>query len=303
MGKSRKEGPGSGKGKKPSSAANWTFYAVAAVIVGIFAWSSIKPIKTHKAKAKAVQDDSDYETDDRIDAIREALFSEDGRYNFARDGSGARKNGSRFSEAEYWENRYTKSKAEHYDWYGTWNSESKIRIKPHVVPWMPDKVESVLNVGCGNSRLAEELMKDGYTDVMSVDIAQAAIDKMTEKFKGTPLRFMQMDATKMTFEDETFDVVFDKGTLDAMYTGASDLVKLAVAQIFRVLRPGGLFVSLTFGHPNSRKDLNYTTGVQLKEGELPGWERSEIKRLHKDNDGLPDKQTFWMYLFKKPLKP
>jgi len=294
MGK-RKEAPGSGgKGKKPS---NWSFWALGALIVTIVAWSSLRQ-EVHRSKPKPAEVEPEEERDERMEAIREALFSEDGRYNFARNGDGAKRNGSRFSHADYWESRYSKSKQEHYDWYGTWNSQSKIRIKPHVLPWMPAKVQTILNVGCGNSRLAEELLNDGYTDIVSVDIAQSAIDKMTEKFQGTPgLRFLQMDATKMTFEDESFDVVFDKGTLDAMYTGAAHIVKLAVAQVFRVLRPGGTFVSLTFGHPKSRKDLNFTSG---KEGELPGWEHFLIKKIHKDDDGLPDKQTFWMYLFSKP---
>jgi len=299
MGK-RKEAPGSGgKGKKPS---NWSFWALGTVAVALLAWSSLRQ-EVHRPKPKAAEEDNESDevfdaVRERFDDIREALFSEDGRANFGKDGNGAKRNGSRFSRADYWESRYSKSKQEHYDWYGTWNSQSKIRIKPHVLPWMPAEVHSILNVGCGNSRLAEELANDGYTDIVSVDIAQSAIDKMTDKFKGvSALRFQQMDATKMTFKDNSFDVVFDKGTLDAMYTGAAHLVKLAVPEVFRVLRPGGVFVSLTFGHPRSRKDLNRTS---TKEDDPPGWEHYEMKKIHKEDDGMPDKQTFWMYLMTKP---
>merc|ERR1712070_1125623 len=111
-----------------------------------------------------------------------ALFSDDGKTIFGKDGTGIHTRKSSFASADYWEKRYSKSKQEHYDWYGTWNSQSKIRIKPHVQPSLPSKVQKILNIGCGNSRLPEELMNDGYDDITNVDIAQSVIDKMNEKF-------------------------------------------------------------------------------------------------------------------------
>merc|ERR1712178_357302 len=186
-----------------------------------------------------------------------------------------------FAKREYWEKRYDNSKQEHFDWYGTWNADSTpIRIKPLVSSWMPTQTNKIPNVGCGNSRLAEELLNDGFSDVVSIDIAQSAIDRMSEKFKGVAgLSFVQMDATRMTFSDNSFDVVFDKGTLDAFYTGSPDLVPLTVAQIFRVLRPGGLFVSVTFGAPKARKALNFTDGT----GESPpGWAGFQATQLKTD---------------------
>ena len=50
-----------------------------------------------------------------------------------------------------------------------------------------------------------------------------------------------MDTMKMTFENETFDVVFDKGTLDAILCGVNSFENAAkmVNEVFRVLKPGG----------------------------------------------------------------
>lgn len=59
-----------------------------------------------------------------------------------------------------------------------------------------------------------------------------------------------MDATKMSFDDAAFDLVVEKGTLDALYTGASHLVAPAVDEVWRVLRPGGRFWARPRGGPS-----------------------------------------------------
>merc|ERR1712118_420097 len=105
-----------------------------------------------------------------------------------------------------------------------------------------------------------------------------------------------MDATKMTFDDASFDLVFEKGTFDAMYTGAPQAVKLTVAQVFRVLRPGDVFISLTFGAPTARKDLNFTSEDPSSHS---GWEQFITKRIYKEEDALAEKQSFYIYIMKK----
>ena len=41
------------------------------------------------------------------------------------------------------------------------------------------------------------------------------------------MAFMKMDAMNMTFPSESFDVVLEKGTLDALYTGSADFASKA----------------------------------------------------------------------------
>lgn len=251
--------------------------------------------------------ETEHERDERMQYVRGALFTEDGKYAFdtapfretmsdeaqlevfrARN----KDRQSRFSKPDYWEDRYKNMATEEFDWFGTWNSGTVVRIKPEVKPFLPLQVTSILNMGCGNSRLGEELYNDGYTGIMNIDISQSVIDKMSRKFAAnSALSFMKMDITNMTFADSSFDVIFDKGTLDALYTGVPEGVKVAVAHIFRMLKPGGVFVSMTFGSPLNRRDLNMTSG---KVGEACGWKSFRTTVMHRDD------QDYHLFLMTKP---
>lgn len=40
---------------------------------------------------------------------------------------------------------------------------------------------AVLNLGCGNSKLAEDMHDDGYRNITNVDISSAVIEKMSAR--------------------------------------------------------------------------------------------------------------------------
>lgn len=60
-----------------------------------------------------------------------------------------------------------------------------------------------------------------------------------------------MDACDLRFPDSTFDAAVDKGTLDAILCseGFDWLVPRMVRGLARVLRPGGVWVCLSFTRP------------------------------------------------------
>ncbi|KAG0163213.1 hypothetical protein DFQ28_000257 [Apophysomyces sp. BC1034] len=72
-----------------------------------------------------------------------------------------------------------------------------------------------------------------------------------------------MDIRNLTFGDETFDVIIDKGTMDALMCDRGDVwdpsedliadVKGEVDEVERVLKVGGSFIYITFGQPHFRK--------------------------------------------------
>lgn len=65
-----------------------------------------------------------------------------------------------------------------------------------------------------------------------------------------------MDATKMTYEDAFFDLVIDKGTLDALYCDSDNVVSFKMIQeMARVCNPLGNLLIITYGTPEERKEL------------------------------------------------
>ncbi len=104
------------------------------------------------------------------------------------------------------------------------------------------------------------------------------------------MTWLQMDISDMgQFSEASFDLVIEKATLDAMYTGPVHLIGPTVREIFRVLRPGGHFVSISFGPPAMRKDL-----FRL------GWAARNQTPLHRVGDSEGSRPAFFVYAMRKP---
>lgn len=80
-----------------------------------------------------------------------------------------------------------------------------------------------------------------------------------------------MDMTAMTFKSHSFDVVFEKATLDSLVVDCKspwdlkdpsyvDLLK-ALTEVKKVLKPGGSFISITFTQPHFRVPLLASQGL------------------------------------------
>ena len=82
--------------------------------------------------------------------------------------------------------------------------------------------EGILDVGCGNSTLCEELSSAGFTQVVGVDFSAEIVEAMraraAEMQCASPPSYHAMDATSMSFSTASFAVCIDKGCLDAMLT-------------------------------------------------------------------------------------
>ncbi|KAF0876922.1 MET13 protein, partial [Crocuta crocuta] len=114
----------------------------------------------------------------------------------------------------------------------------------------------VLVIGCGNSELSEQLYDMGYQDIVNIDISEVVIKQMKERNAShrPQMSFLKMDMTQMEFADASFQVVLDKGTLDAVLTDEEEKtlqqVDRMLAEVGRVLQVGGryLCISLAQAH-------------------------------------------------------
>ena len=159
-----------------------------------------------------------------------------------------------YGDKSYWDNRYSKEK-EVFEWYFPFSTfQSKISL---VSP-----VGVALDVGCGRSDLPAELIHYGFAKVIAIDFSEAAIEQAKENQLVQNVEYQVCDCTKMTFQQNYFNAIFDKGTYDTVLcseTGAAGMLK----EIKRVLRPGGYYVLVSLGVEGTRKPVLEKEGFSV----------------------------------------
>ncbi|GMY05626.1 EEF1A lysine methyltransferase 4 isoform X2 [Fagus crenata] len=78
-----------------------------------------------------------------------------------------------YLDPQYWDERF--SNEEHYEWFKDY-SHFRHLIQAHIKP-----NSSVLELGCGNSQLCDELYKDGITEITCIDPSAVAVEKMQKR--------------------------------------------------------------------------------------------------------------------------
>lgn len=153
-----------------------------------------------------------------------------------------------FGDPKYWDDAYAADKAS-TEWYKADLTEVLSSIDELLVSskrWsMPDK--QVLHVGCGISSWSTGLADLGW-NVTNIDISAAAIGKMQQRVaEHSRLRFRVMDVTNLALPDDSFDVMFDKGTLHALGSNAASrpLRQGMLAESVRILRAGGIIILIS----------------------------------------------------------
>ena len=156
-----------------------------------------------------------------------------------------------YGEKKYWEERYESQKGKTFDWLEDYET-----IKPIFKNLGIKKEGNVLNVGCGNSEFSEKMYNDGYINNYNIDICPNVINYMKERNKDKKgLNYQVMDVRDMKdFKDETFDLIIDKSTTDAILCGDQSFINVAIMtkEISRILKTGGIYFVISYGKPDSR---------------------------------------------------
>ena len=170
-----------------------------------------------------------------------------------------------YGNPEYWEERYESNSNAEYEWFQSWEN-----IYPFISKFIhPGGI--ALNIGCGNSPMSYQ-MSNLFKSVVSIDISKSLIEQMKIRYQDENLKWKVMDCTKMDFPNNSFEYIFEKGTIDALYCSESSSNVLKVlGEIARILKPEGYFISISFGSPETRSFLsnNYKTLIFLQHILIP----------------------------------
>jgi len=181
-----------------------------------------------------------------------------------------------YADPTFWESRFREQEGM-FDWYATFSELSAVFNE--FCP--PNDSLRLLMVGCGNSELSAQMHAAGYHQITNIDIAPAAVEKMSQSFADLNMDWKVMDATAMSFPDHSFGLAVDKGTLDAMMSGDGASAAPMVAEIHRTLKPGGIFVLVS--HNGRRQQLldgalQDAAAGEGQEASPAGWEVLELRR-------------------------
>lgn len=166
-----------------------------------------------------------------------------------------------------WEDIYEGGSAPRapYDFIASFAFRNAPRDRPR------DQIK-ILEIGCGGGNNLWFLALEGFS-VAGIDGSASAIEaaqkRLAEAGKEGDLRVG--DFTDLPFEDESFDLVFDRGALTCCGTRS---MEKAVQEARRVLKPGGMF----FYNPIADSDTSYRAGkagedgliVDIEEGDYQG---------------------------------
>ena len=162
-----------------------------------------------------------------------------------------------FGEESYWNDRYSKVEADGsdcYEWYLDVDVATSI-LQPYLET-EGSLASRILIIGCGNSSLSYTIFNAGYKNIVNIDFSGVVISNMQKKYrKCEGMQYLVADVRNLgLFADESFDFIFDKGCLDAVFsrTDGVDTVHLVCEQLSRLLVDKGVFISISYGVPATR---------------------------------------------------
>lgn len=103
------------------------------------------------------------------------------------------------------------------------------------------KNKRILDVGCSYGSLLYNMNNAGYKKVYGIDINKKFINHGQKKYKIIAENLVHYDGRRIPFPDNSFDVIVSFDVLEHIPNLDSFLKK----EIWRVLKPGGLFIFQT----------------------------------------------------------
>ena len=106
-----------------------------------------------------------------------------------------------------------------------------------------------------------------------------------------------MDVRDLQYEDNSFDLIIDKSTMDALLCGDQSFLNTAIMtkEVQRVLKTGGIYMIISYGQPENRINHMVIIFYYVQERDHLSFDIS-IYTIKKESDDGSDKEKVLLYL-------
>ena len=161
----------------------------------------------------------------------------------------------RYSSVAYWDSRYARL-ARLYEWYGH-DFADLVGVSGPLAA-LAARTRRPLELGCGTSSVGPAWTALHDVGVVAVDFSRVAIATM-QAIGHAGVEFVCAAAESLPFADGSFDVIFEKGTFDAIFSeiGVDRQVrsKAALSECHRVLEDDGHLISVSHSSLVNRRAI------------------------------------------------
>lgn len=181
-----------------------------------------------------------------------------------------------------YEEQYHRLEEKHW-----WFQGRRHLVRALVLQASPDRAGRILEIGCSGGPLIQQLHADGYAQVTGIDISADGI-ALCQK-RGLADTHV-MDAQKLSFANESFDVITASDVLEHLADAPQ-----AVREWNRVLKPGGrliVFVPAFQFHWSEHDEVNK---------HFKRYRRPELRQLLADNGFTLTRSSYWNFLLFWPV--
>ena len=196
---------------------------------------------------------------------------------------------------KHWENIYQTKNIDGVSWYQETPYESIELIKK----FSTTDSDMIIDIGCGKSFLADNLLKLNYKNITLVDISLNALKEVKERLNNKSLNFIETDVLNLKLE-RTFDIWHDRAVFHFITNKKS--VEKYISLCNEFIGEGGKLIIGTFAEDGPLKcsglEIKRYSVENLKELFKENFEFIEgFKKLHSTPFGT--RQSFIFCVFRK----
>ena len=168
---------------------------------------------------------------------------------------------------KHWENIYQTKNIDGVSWYQETPYESIELIKK----FSTTDSDMIIDIGCGKSFLADNLLKSNYKNITLVDISLNALKEVKERLNNKSLNFIESDVLNLKLV-RTFDIWHDRAVFHFITNKKS--VEKYISLCNEHIGEGGKLIIGTFAEDGPLK----CSGLEIKRYSV-----ENLKELFKEN--------------------